>query len=381
MGMSERAIDITQLDLAGEVHSRVLANHYGVLLDAVQSAAQELGYFFAKADTAAAMPELLAEVLAEAIVLRKEASVSPLDSEGAEQRARRYLAEGFGEVMRDEILSALEGVGIRLQETGQASVLLTSAKIMRDEALLRDASAFDGEERGDQFVALHRVGEANLRPKTARASLSVDVTKDEIVISGDGSLATYNWRPDAWGNAVKRLSIRPAHKRTGDIEEKVFCVVAGEGEDSGRKGGIVAEDLSESEALALIKRIQEGVKVSLGITQPAIPVVELPEEADLYDAVQRPSTPRSIGRRVADGIFNALSIGGLIVIGIAVLCALSFGLPVAYKAGQHFSSKMFPVADAGDARVSDLYQGALLRAEPSVRPMPRLLPVPALSKQ
>ncbi len=380
MDLSEQAFDITQLDLAGEVHARVLASHYGDLLDAVQNAARELGYFFAKADTAAAMPELLAELLAEAIVLRKEASVSPLDSVGAEERARRYLAEGFGEVMRDEILNALEAVGVRLQETAQASLLLTSAKIMRDEALLGEAHAFDREDRGDQSMVVRGPGSENARPQKARAPLSVDVTKDEIVISGDGSLATYNWKPDTWGNAVKRLSIRPAHKRTGDIEEKVFCVVAGDGEDSGRKGGIVAEDLSESEALALIKRIQEGVKASLGITQPAIPVVELPGESDLFDDSLRPSTPRSVRMKVAGGIFKALSIGGILVTGIAVLCVLSFGLPVAYKAGQHLASNMFPVADSGDARLTGLYDGALLRAEP-VRPVPRLLPAPPLSGQ
>lgn len=380
MELSEQAVDVTQLDLAEQVHSRVLASHYGELLEAVQDAARELGYFFAKAETAATVPELLAEVLAEAIVLRKEASLSPWNREDAEQRARRYLEDGFGEVMRDEMLSALDAVGVRLQETDQAPFLLTSAKIMRDEALLTAAE----HGRGEQAVMLRDADDRRPGPRAERTPLRVDATKDEIVISGDRSLATYNWKPDSWGNAVKRLSIRAAHKASGDIEEKVFCVVATDGEDSGRKGGTLAEDLTESEALALIGRIQDAVKVSLGITQPAIPVVELPEESDRFDAglqPSQPSQPSGVGRMVANGVGRVLSTAGLVVAVVAVLCALSFGLPVAYKAGQHFAAGMFPVVDAGDARFAAPYYGELLRAVPSARPVPHLQAVPPLGKE
>ncbi|KVO15147.1 hypothetical protein WJ74_10860 [Burkholderia ubonensis] len=380
MELSELAVDVTQLGLAGQVHSRVLANHYGKLLEAVQDAARELGYFFAKAETAATMPELLAEVLAEAIVLRKEVSVSPWDREAAELRAHRYIAEGFGEVIRDDILSALEAAGIRLQETAQAPLLLMSAKIMRDESLLT-APARETEERGEQAVVFRAHGDGRTGPRAERVPLRVDATNDEIVITGEGSLATYNWRPGTWGSAVKRLSIRPTHKASGDIEEKVFCVAATDGEDSGRKGGILAEDLTESEARALIGRIQDAVKVSLGITQSAIPVVDLPEEPTRFGAGSQSAHPAGIGRMVANGVGRALSTAGLVVTVVAVLCALSFGLPVAYKAGQHFAAAMFPVVDASDAAITGPYDGELLRAVPSARPVPRLKPVPPLGRE
>ncbi|SEU40548.1 hypothetical protein SAMN03159335_06339 [Burkholderia cepacia] len=374
MELSEQAVDVTQLDLAGQVHSRVLAGHYRELLEAVQDAARELGYFFAKAETAAAMPELLSEVLAEAVVLRKETSVSPWDRDAAEERARRFIACGFGAVLRDDMLGALEAAGIRLQETAQAPLLLTSAKIMRDESLLT-TRALDTEERGESAVAFRVAGDVRVARRAEGTPLRVDVTKDEIVISGEGSLATYNWKPDRWGRAVKRLSIRAGHKARGDIEEKVFSVVATDGEDSGHQG-VLVDGLTESEARDLIVRIQDAVKVSLGITEPAIPVVDMPEAPVRLDAGSQSSQPAGIGRMVLKGIGKVLSTAGLVVTIVAVLCALSFGLPVAYKAGEHVAAGMFPVADAGDVRKVDPYGGELLRDVPLARPVPHLKPVP-----
>lgn len=380
MELSDQAIDVTQLDLAAQVHSRVLASHYGELLEAVQDTARELGYFFARAETAAAMPALLSDTLAEAVVLRKENSVSPWDRGAAEERAERYIQCGFGAVLRDGILSALEAAGIRLQETAQAPLLLASAKIRRDESFLV-APALDEEKGGERAVLLRGHGDGRPHQMVERAPLCVDVTKDEILISGEGSLTTYNWKPDSWGNAVKRLSIRPDHKANGDIEETVFSVVATDGEDSSRKGKILAEGLSESEAGALIGRIQEAVKVSLGITRPEISVVDLPDEPAQVDVGSRSSQPAGIGRMVANGVGRMLSTAGLVVTVVVVLCALSFGLPVAYKAGQHFAAGMFPVADAGDARNVGPYDGEQLRDVPLARPVPRLKPVLPLGRE
>lgn len=84
---------------------------------------------------------------------------------------------------------------------------------------------------------------------------------------------------------------------------------------------------------------------------------------------------------VLNGVGKVLSTAGLVVTVVAVLCALSFGLPVAYKAGQHFSAGMFPVTDAGDARNVGPYDGELLRDVPLARPVPRLKPVPPLGRE
>jgi hypothetical protein len=375
MSVLEQAVDITRLDLAQKVHSRVLAGHYAEQLDAMQDAARQLGYYFAQAEFAEPIPDVLSEVLTEAIMFRKEASLIPNDGERARRRAGQAIEDGFGDLLRDEILGALEEQGIRLQATIEAYLLVTSAKIARDEP-----PAIEREIREGRTLLLHRPDDSKDHPARVSVPLSVDVTKEEIVISGEGSLATYNWKPDSWGNGVKRLSIRASHKRTGDVEEDVYSVVAGDGEESGRKGGVIAEDLSKEEALALIKRIQDGVRESLGITQVSTHVVELPvAQPDPYDSGSQPEKAQSIATRIGSAAWSVLSAGGLIVVAIAVLCTLAFGLPVAYKAGQHFSSNLFSVADTGDVRSSDLYGDAMLPVVPLPRarplsPLPRALP-------
>lgn len=244
----------------------------------------------------------------------------------------------------------------------------------------RAERALDTELLGESTVAFRAAGDVRATRRAEGRSLRVDVTKDEIVISGEGSLATYNWKPERWGPAVKRLSIRAGHKALGDIEEKVFSVVATDGDDSSRQG-VLADGLTESEARDLIVRIQDAVKVSLGITEPAIPVVDLPEAPGRLDAGSQSVQPAGIGRTVLNGVGKVLSTAGLVVTVVAVLCALSFGLPVAYKAGQHFSAGMFPVADDADARKPAPYDGELLRDLPLARPVPRLKPVPSLGRE
>ncbi|WP_155754597.1 hypothetical protein [Burkholderia stagnalis] len=342
--MLKQAVDTTQIDLeelAEKVYSRALGEHcfgqFSEHMDELQEAARELGYYFARGGADPTVDEL-ADVLIEAIMRRRATSGSSSNDDGTARLADQTLDDGFRDLLRGEIPKALVEMGIRLQ--------LTAAHVQPADCL----------------------------------PLSVDVTKDEIVISGESSLTTYNWKPDSWGNAVKRIAIRATHKASGNIEEKVFSVVATGGEDSGRKGGVLAEDLSEAEARALIGRIQDAVRVSLGITQPAIPVVDLPEAPIRLDAGSQSVHPAGIGRMVLNGVGKVLSTAGLVVMVVAVLCALSFGLPVAYKAGQHFAVGMFPLADASDARLTGPYDGELLRAVPSARHAPPLLPVPPLSK-
>lgn len=230
--------------------------------------------------------------------------------------------------------------------------------------------ALDTESLGESAVAFRAAGDVRAGRRAEGTSLRVDVTKDEIVISGDGSLATYNWKP-GWGRSVKRLSIRARHKARDDIEEKVFGVVATDGEESGHQG-VLVDGLTESEARDLIVRIQDAVRVSLGITEPAVPVVDLRDATVRLDAGSQFSQSAGIGRMVLNGIGKVLSTAGLVVTVVAVLCALSFGLPVAYKAGEHFAAGMFPVADVGDARKIVPYDG---------EPIPRLKSVPPLGRE
>lgn len=359
----DATVDITELGLATQVHTRVLAGHYAEQLEALQDAARGLGYYFAKAESGVEIPPVLGDILAEAIVLRKEASLVPDDEEGARRRAGQRIAEGFGALLRDEILNALGESGIYLQATNESALLVTSAKIMRDESLVQDS---EGEHVRDWPLRALRADLAanDSEPHQARVALSVDVTKEEVVISGEGTLATYRWKPDHWGNGVKRLSIQAMQGRTGSVEHEVFSVVAGDGEDAGRKGGVIADDLSEKEAIALIKRIQEGVRVNLGITGPDNVVVELSGgDDDLASGGSRATKPLGFAGRVVSGVSKVLSVLAFIALGITALCVLAFGLPVAYKAGQHFASNVFRASEAANMQANPPYLSLPIQAD------------------
>jgi hypothetical protein len=382
MSTLEHSVDITQLDLAQTVHSRVLAGHYADLLEALQNAARELGYFFTKSEYAEPMPERLADVLAEAIALRKEVSVRPNDYEGARQRARLSVRDGFGGMLRDEILNALGESGVRLQATAEAPLLLASAKTMRDEPPEDEQSGYAPR------LVIHQPPDETIdRPARNRVPLTVDITKDEVVVSGEGSLATYNWKPDAWGSVVKRLSIRVTQKRTGGVEEDVYSVVAGEGEESSRKNGVLADDLSHDEAVALIKRIQDGVKKSLGITGAATHAVELDvSQAPTFDSEFAAERARDGQAGIGSVIWSFLRPSCLVVACIAVLCVLAFGLPVAYEAGKNFAREQFYSTDADYMRPHELDREAMLPADPEasmrpLSPLSQVVPVPQIQQK
>ncbi|WP_176331427.1 hypothetical protein [Burkholderia vietnamiensis] len=180
--------------------------------------------------------------------------------------------------------------------------------------------------------------------KAAATALSVDVSKDEVVISGTGSLTTYNWKPDGWGKSVKRLSVQVATRRVGDVEHDVYCVLADDGHEVGGKGAVLADDLGKEEAIDLVRRIQDGIKARLGIGVAPGSAVELAVAEHETDEATVPALRRrSIGARVGGAIWGMVCGGGVILVGIAVLCVLAFALPVAYKASDRAVAKFFPM--------------------------------------
>lgn len=179
--------------------------------------------------------------------------------------------------------------------------------------------------------------------KVTATPLCVDVSKDEVVISGTGSLTTYNWKPDGWGKSVKRLSVQVATRRVGSVEHDVYCVLADDGHEVGGKGAVLADDLGKEEAIDLVRRIQDGIKARLGIDASPATAVELAVAEHETDEVTVPaSRKQSPGARIGGAIWGMACGGSVIVVGIAVLCVLAFALPVAYKASDRAVAKLFP---------------------------------------
>lgn len=403
MDAIEQSVDITEKGLAAQVHSRVLAGHYAEQLEALQEAASKLGYYFAEAETSVPMPEVLAAALAEAIVWRKELSNAPKDPERARRWAEQAIEIGFGDVLRDAIIEALAELGIRLQATSDAQALVEEAGWMDtvtnfldtwNEGSMRSQNEpviepFDGGERiseqpwTPQLVTSDATRDASgaARQPMRTAMLTVNVTKEEAIIAGDGLLATYNWKPDSWGNSVKRLSIRVTPTRTGDVEHDKYSVVAGQSDDAHHKGTVLAELGTNEEAIALIKRIEQGVKASLGIDETTTHVVEIPglETDDLASGTV------SVSKRSSGKIANAVNLVGGIVLAIAVLCTLVFAVPVAYKVGQDFASHVVSTPPISHEAVAGVYPNAMPMQPPQALELQRAVesprPLPLLRRQ
>ncbi|ARL04386.1 hypothetical protein [Burkholderia pseudomallei] len=179
--------------------------------------------------------------------------------------------------------------------------------------------------------------------KATATPLSVDVSKDEVLISGTGSLTTYNWKPDGWGKSVKRLSVQIATKRVGDVEHDVYRVLADDGHEGGGRGAVLVDDLGKEEAIDLVHRIQDGIKERLGIAVPPASAVELAVAEHVTD---EPTVPplrqQSLGAKIGGAVRGMAWGASVIVLGIAVLCVLAFALPVAYKASDRAVARFFP---------------------------------------
>lgn len=197
----------------------------------------------------------------------------------------------------------------------------------------------------EEVVGIAGSGMATLTSdgKVRVTPLSVDVSKDEVVISGTGVLTTYNWKPDGWGKSVKRLSVQVATRRVGDVEHDVYCVLADDGQEVGGRGAVLADDLGKEEAIDLVRRIQDGIKARLGIGVSPASAVEL---AVAEHETDEPTVPalrqQSLGARIGEAIWGVACGASVIVVGIAVLCVLAFALPVAYKASDRAVAKFFP---------------------------------------
>lgn len=114
------------MPIADKVHRHMLASYYALLLDALQAEAERLGYFFAKANTAATMPTVLADYLARAVMYRRESYLMPDAPDIWESRTDTAMCNGYAPELLRAMLAALAALGIGLQEGPLANALLAA---------------------------------------------------------------------------------------------------------------------------------------------------------------------------------------------------------------------------------------------------------------
>jgi len=148
------ALNIASMPIADKVHRHMLASYYALQLDALQTEAKRLGYFFAQADTAATMPPVLAERLAWATEYRRKCYLYPnCPAEWWDRYASDRMSEGYAQEHCRSMLAALAALGVRLQESPQACALLAAEECrQREKASLQPEPSPLSEVEVSSFV-------------------------------------------------------------------------------------------------------------------------------------------------------------------------------------------------------------------------------------
>ncbi|WP_175971908.1 hypothetical protein [Burkholderia sp. BCC0322] len=319
-------LDITAGPIASEVIGNLNTANGIVVLQILKTAAERLDYLFARHPIAASLPDTAMEVLGEA-----------LDD----------IEEGVaGRKLADDLLVALAVEGI-FMHMGPSTVGL-----LRVEQLRRGARA----AQGDGFTAppldeaetteLEVIQAGPTGSKREPGRIEVDVANDQVVVAAKGSLATYNWRAGAYDNRVARLSIQPMRQFVGASHDDTYRVVAGDVADVHRPSSILADNLSEAEAIDLIERIHNGVKGALGIGAPPECVVQLDESAHVVASVE--PARRALITTLLESATNAASRAVRVIVfalaTAAVIGAAVVLLPIAFRIGHHLSAYLIEVA-------------------------------------
>lgn len=135
-------LNIATMPIADKVHRHMLASYYALQLDALQAEAKRLGYFFAQADRADCMPSTLADCLARAVEYRRKCYLYPNCPESWERQTSDSMSDGYAQEHCRSMLAALAALGIRLQESPRACVLLAEEECrQRENANLSPASS------------------------------------------------------------------------------------------------------------------------------------------------------------------------------------------------------------------------------------------------
>lgn len=126
-------IDIFANDIANKVHQKTNAIFYSVQLEALQIEAERLGFFFARNDTAAIVTPLLAERLASVTAYKRFSFLYPNDFLDWDRLVSDQMENGYAPKHLVSLLEALAELGIRLQESPQATVLLKNEEEQKQD--------------------------------------------------------------------------------------------------------------------------------------------------------------------------------------------------------------------------------------------------------
>ncbi|CAM2163324.1 Baseplate protein J-like domain-containing protein [Burkholderia cepacia] len=247
-----------------------------------------------------------------------------------------------GALLAKEIVDALEDARVYMHMGPSTAALLADEQQrygMDDDIPRVDSlAATDVPERSSEAIA----------PATAPVTLTVDVVGDQVIISGDQQFSTFNWKAGSWGNEVKRLSVQTERRRVGLDTHLAYHVIAGDLHGSGSTSSVVAENLSDTDARDLIRRIQDGVKASLGIGAQPADIVELANvDQSVAGGASEPFLDRPSRAKFVESLLGAVIRVFWVVFCIVAVFGLAGGgvvaVPIAYRIGQHLSTAALQV--------------------------------------
>lgn len=137
-------MDISTEDMAGVVHKALNKNWYQVMLTALQNESARFDYTFsndAHMKMPAALPKVVEESLARAVLLARESHLTPLlDNESIERMVKKDFNSGYAQQFLGEILGCLRDRGIVLQPGATSKELVRREELRATGLLLRYAS-------------------------------------------------------------------------------------------------------------------------------------------------------------------------------------------------------------------------------------------------
>ncbi|WP_055141330.1 hypothetical protein [Burkholderia plantarii] len=249
--MTESArVDITQHDVVSIVSQDLGLSHTQSMLDAIQLEAGRLDCDFVQEGDATFVPFELKTALARSIP----------EADGAMER----------DTTLDAILESLSAQGIYLKTGTKTDELLRADARRQAQIAARrreDAVAVASVEMGDVG---HAPSSSVVVPRDT-AQIVVDVTKDQLVLTGDDFATTYVWRAEAYGTFVRRISVERVASDATEQPADRFRIVAGDPDYPSHGQKVMVENLTWEGALDLLARIQGGMRVHLGVE--AMPVI------------------------------------------------------------------------------------------------------------
>lgn len=307
------SVDITADEIAAAVMATIHTSDDVAAMRTFKEAAERLDYRFVTQWNPERLPEAALDVLGDALDKPNDVAA--------------------GRLIAGLIVSQLADHGIYMQ-MGTAT-----ANLIRAEQYRRGAkSAAQSTPANDAYltssVEVMPPLPSHASEKRNPTCLVVEVADDQVVVSGPGTLATYNWRAKGYDSRVARLSMQPTRQVMGSAEEDTYRVVAGDTDGQYRtRQEIVADNLSHAEALELIAKIQSAIHASLGID--AEPAFDTLETTDAQADPMRPRRLHKLAGRVASMISLLVTSCIYAVLGVAIVGVAMFLFPIAYRIGRH----------------------------------------------